>query len=201
MIKNNYRCDGQISLWDYLKSEKLKVEPNDSVCEGCKWRTYKSRYLEVDEYGQTWVYCCPGTACANWRHGTPMNLSIDGQISGELEEKIYCYNRDFLPEIEYLIPILEAEFDCKFQKSIFEGEAEYTTKYKKSEIRITESTYFGSNKRFIGVDFSAPNKSGFGCPEDNLNEIMFSMEIAFKRADEIAEQRKNKKKESEEEYD
>ena len=202
----NYECDSQISLWDYLKSEKPKVEPDDSVCEGCKWRRYKNRRLEVDEYGQTWVYCCPGTACANWRHGTPLNLSDKVDIPGEAEERIYCYNRNFLPELENLVPILETAFDCKFKKREFQGKPEYYFKYKKSEFCIDDSTYITGDekqgKRFVGFSWNA-SKEGFCSPCDNLHEIIKAFERSFERAERVAKEEKERKlkAESEEEYD
>ncbi len=193
---DNYYCDGQISLWDLFTESKEKlreVEPNDFVCEGCKWRKHKARELEVDEHGQTWVYKCPGTACANWRHGTPLNLSMPRDEIEDHEEHIYCYNRDFLPELKYLIPMVEAEFDCKFTEyTDFMGRTAYKLRYKKSEIEIHDSEYAYDPKdgvRFVSVSWEAPLE-GSSRPCDNLHEVLKAVESSFNKADYVAEQRK-----------
>lgn len=196
------QIEGQITLWDFLKSQKPKAEPNDSVCEGCKWRKYKNRYLEVDDYGQTWVYCCPGTACANWRNGTPLNLSDKVEIPGKAEEKIYCYNRDFLPELKNLVPILETAFDCTFKEREFEGKPEYYFKYKNSEFCIDDSTYNTGderqNVRFVGFSWNT-SKEGYGIPCDNLHEIIKAFEYGFERAKKVAKEEKERKLKAESE--
>ena len=44
-------------------------------CEGCEWERDPHAFVEVDERTEyRWKYCCPGTACANWNKGTPMNI-------------------------------------------------------------------------------------------------------------------------------
>ena len=44
-------------------------------CEGCEWERDKHAVIKRDERtGYRWKYCCPGTACANWKRGTPMNI-------------------------------------------------------------------------------------------------------------------------------
>lgn len=192
------QIEGQISLWDFLKSEKPKIEPNDSVCEGCKWRSYKARELEVDEHGQTWVYKCPGTACANWRHGTPLNLS---HKEPELQEdNIYCYNRDFLPELKYLIPMIEAEYDTEFKfidSEYCEGIPNYyTAKIGKMEVNIYDDHYLPGvfdGKRFVSVDcyYGSTCVSSSSC--DNLHKAIKVIDHGFER---IAKERR-KDKESE----
>jgi hypothetical protein len=73
---------------------------DESVCEGCKWRYYPGKFLEVNEYGDTWAYRCPGTACANWPNGTPMNISHineDNEYLDTKESHCYCWNREWWP--------------------------------------------------------------------------------------------------------
>lgn len=194
-IKNfdNYVCDGQLTLWDLFTERKEKVcerKADDSVCEGCKWRRNKARELEVDEHGQTWVYKCPGTACANWRHGTPLNLSMPRDEIEDHEEHIYCYNRDFLPELKNLIPMIESEFDIRFTEyTDFRGRTAYKYKYRKTEFEIHDSEYNTGGekqgKRFVSTSWSY-TMGGFSMPCDNLKEVMGIMEPGFKHADEIA---------------
>ena len=45
-------------------------------CNGCEYEKAPQAWTEVNERtGYIWKYCCPGTACANWRAGTPTNIS------------------------------------------------------------------------------------------------------------------------------
>ena len=44
-------------------------------CDGCEYE--REGTLEIDSRtGDRWRYGCPGTACANWPYGTPMNIDI-----------------------------------------------------------------------------------------------------------------------------
>lgn len=207
MIPKNYVCDGQINLWDYLgqmesKPEKPKIEPNDSICEGCKWREWKTRRLEVDKYGDTWVYCCPGTACANWTHGTPLSLSYEAKTM-EMPEYDFqertefpdCYNNDFLLHFEACVKLVEDEFGIKFESYHAEWNLpDNPTVYryffdKETEFEISEGTYHGTGKKHISIGLHSKTE-GFVTACDNLEEIRRASERAFERYKE----RKNRKK-------
>lgn len=188
------RCNGS-------EEPMPKAEPDDSICEGCKWREHKDRELNVDEYGQTWVYRCPGTACMNWKTGTPLNLTAqkpDHQevIWYEPEEVIYCFNRDFLPPLEKVVEIMTDWFGIKFKKTEFEYKGEVTNtvyQYKrgKSVIELDEGIYSGGayeGRRFIGVSWNAPKEGTAG---GSLN--LWEVERALQRALQRAEEYKNKK--------
>lgn len=144
MMPKDYVCDGQMNLWEYMQSiereerasEVPTAEPDDSVCEGCKWRETEGRTLEVNERGHTWVYKCPGTACANWKHGTPLNLTIEKPDHKEIvwyeeEDKPYCFNRNWLPPFEMVIETMSEWFGIEFKKVDYEYKGEiYNTVYQ-----------------------------------------------------------------------
>jgi len=167
--------DGQITIWDYLKSLEPVQNPDDSICEGCKWRGCATRRLEVENLGHTWVYACPGTACANYTHGTPLNLSV-------LRRRPYCYNRDFLPPMENLLLLLEKQYEIRFKEKVWpDGDIQWNYTYRRTTLSLMESTYmFGDERRFISVDWS-DSKGGFGSPCDNLYEVFKAVDKAFLR--------------------
>ena len=240
-IPNNYQCDGQLNLWDYLlstaiceysghtcnKKELWKVadsldelqcphvccrkcntrmcgarcngseepkhqDPDDSICEGCKWREHKNRWLEVDEYGQTWVHGCPGTACANWTGGTALNLTAEKPSKEEVvwylpEPKIYCFNRDFLLPLDKTIEKISEWTGLKFTSYVADwlSDDKNQTVYKhifkdKSYLEIHEDTYMGTDKTFISVGWD--NKTeGTGTPCDNFDEVLRAVNKAVER--------------------
>ena len=46
-----------------------------TTCSGCKWEHSSGRFHRKDsKTGYIWTYSCPGTACANWKTGTPTNM-------------------------------------------------------------------------------------------------------------------------------
>jgi len=166
--------EGQITIWNYMKSLEPVQKPDDSVCEGCKWRGYAGRRLEVERLGHTWVYCCPGTACANHMTGTPLNLSVH-------DKKPYCYNRDFLPPLENLLPLLEGYYDIKFKQKVWpDGDIQWNYTHRKSTLSLSETTYMDTDKRFIAVDWANAHE-GFGSPCDNLWEILRQIDKALLR--------------------
>ena len=214
-IPNNYICDGQLNIWDYLattkeeseeicESKKLcEHEVNDAICEGCKWRNWESRYLEVDEDGSTWVYCCPGTACANWKNGTPRNLAFMSEYMSlpeyDFEERTEfpdCYNKDFLPPlpliIEWINDIYElgiVEDKCDWDESI---EHYYTKKLSRGVLALYDDHYStGERQRFVSVDYNA-SKSGFGSPCDNLARVFRAIDTALKMDEKEKHQKKEK---------
>lgn len=196
MLPNNYECEGQLNIWDYLSSASAepqpKAEPDDSICEGCKWREHKDRELNVDEYGQTWVSKCPGTACMNWTEGTPLNLTCESEDMTmpeyEFQDRTefpYCYNRDFLPSLEQVIKIIEDHFNIKFTENPCDWDDEianvYSKKIKKGVFEVYESHYAKSvhnGDRHISVSFDEP-MSGRARPCDNLYEVMNFFEKVF----------------------
>lgn len=201
--------EGQMTIWDFLEKEEPKhndVQPDDSICEGCKWRNHEGRNLEVEEHGYTWVYCCPGTACMNYPHGTPLNLSCQSDFSEyglESEEKIYCFNRDFLPSLEQCAEYVKKKFGFHFTTYQFEWDDKeinrtiYKCVFKKgSVLELTESTYSGTDKRYIGVSWEG-RKAGFGAPCDNLREVERFVEQAWERHLKEREALKNYKEEIE----
>lgn len=194
-LPKDYVCDGQMNLWDYMsltepKPEKPKCDPDDSVCEGCKWREHKSRELEVDEHGQTWVYKCPGTACANWKFGTPLNLTAQKPEKEDIrwyepEEVIYCFNRDYLPSLEVAVQIVEEKTGLKFQEQKCSWDETigkiYVKKVKKRLYEMYEDHYSkptNDGSRFISVSWDEPT-AGSGRPCDNLDEILRFFERAL----------------------
>lgn len=169
--------EGQITIWEYMKSLEPVQKPDDHICEGCKWRGCADRKLEVDKNGYTWVTFCPGTACANWMDGTPLNLSCQDTKGGHA----YCYNRDFLPDLEHLLPLLETYYDIKFKQKVWpDGDIQWNYTYRKSTLSLSETTYMDTDKRFIAVDW-ANSKEGFGAPCDNLWEVLRQIDKAFMR--------------------
>jgi len=168
--------EGQITIWDYMKSLEPVQKPDDSVCEGCKWRGYAGRRLEVERLGHTWVYCCPGTACANHMTGTPLNLSVH-------DKKPYCYNRDFLPPLENLLPLLEGYYDIKFKQKVWnDGDVTWYYTRRKVTVSLDEDTYFegcGTGGRFIGVSYTNSIGEGHSSPCDNLYEVLKLMDKAI----------------------
>ena len=201
--------EGQMTIWDFLEKEEPKrndVQPDDSICEGCKWRETEGRWLEVNDLGHTWVYCCPGTACANWKQGTPLNLTCQDEIGEYMQdgsEGIYCYNRDFLPSLEQCAEYVKDNFGFHFTTYQFEWDDKeinrtiYKCVFKKgSVLELTESTYSGTNKRYIGVSWEG-RKAGFGAPCDNLHEVSKFVEKAWERHLKEREALKNYKEEIE----
>lgn len=201
--------EGQMTIWDFLEKEEPKrndVQPDDSICEGCKWRETKGRWLEVNDLGHTWVHCCPGTACANWKQGTPLNLTCQDEIAEYMQdgsEGIYCYNRDFLPSLEQCVEYVKDNFGFHFTTYQFEWDDKeinrtiYKCVFKKgSVLELTESTYSGTNKRYIGVSWEG-RKAGFGAPCDNLHEVSRFVEQAWERHLKEREALKNYKEEIE----
>lgn len=187
----NYQCEGQMNIWDFLGNSRNDVEPDDSVCKDCKWRDYKDRHLEVERYGYTWVYCCPGTACMNYPRGTPLNLSCQDDFSEyglESSEKIYCYNRDFLPPLDivarYITDIFGFHFstyEFKYWDDSVTSKTIYKCVFKKGSIlELTESKYMDSEKRFVGVEWQG-RKSGISSPCDNLQEVERKVELVWQR--------------------
>ena len=242
MIPNNYQCDGQLNLWEYLsstticeysghtcnKKELWKVadsldelqcphvccrkcntrmcgarcngseepkhqDPDDSICEGCKWREHKNRWLEVDEYGQTWVHGCPGTACANWTGGTALNLTAEKPSKEEVvwylpEPKIYCFNRDFLLPLDKTMEKIIEWTGLKFTtyEADWMPEGSNKTVYKhifkdRSYLEIDEKVYLGTDKTFISVSWEGKGE-GTGTPCDNFDEVLSAVNSAIKRA-------------------
>lgn len=197
MITSDYQCEGQMNIWEYMyqveskPKPEPKQEPDDSVCEGCKWREHDKRWLEVDEYGQTWVHACPGTACANWTSGTPLNITTEKPSKEETvwylpEPKPYCFNRDFLPDLEWIVNWLMEWTGLKFTyfEDKFKGEVYakgYRHKFKGSDVEIDEGTYAGSHKRFVGVSWEG-KLQGTSAPCDNLDEILRAVERAIERS-------------------
>ena len=221
-IPKDYVCDGQLNIWDFMtenysakiepKPKLCEGEPDDSICEGCKWRETEGRELEVDEHGQTWVYKCPGTACANWKHGTPLNLTAEKPDHKEIvwyepEDKPYCFNRNFLPSLEETVRIMEDWFGIKFEKTNYEYKDEiYNTVYVykcygKSTIELDENVYSGGDyagERFIGVDWNAPMEgTAGGCL--SLYEVEHRLRKAISRAVKYKEEHKHKKRGEEDE--
>lgn len=216
MIPSNYVCDGQLNIWDYLgtieevcESEEnlqesevnLSVhEIDDSICEGCKWREWESRKLEVNEHGHTWVYGCPGTACANWKHGTPLNLTCEKPDHKEVvwyeeEDKPHCYNRDFLPDLPLIIEWVEESFKlgltatkCDWDDSI---EIIYKKMLSRGLLEIYDDKYSGTNKRFVSLDYQS-SREGFGRPCDNIEDIFRGIKQALERDEKIKHQKKEK---------
>lgn len=180
------RCNG---------SEEPQIKPDDSICEGCKWRDSEGRELKVDWHGQTWVYKCAGTACANWKHGTPLNLTFEAESIAmpeydfqERSEFPECYNRDFLPELPYIIGYLKEthglEFDlvkCDWDESL--GMI-YQKKLSRGTLELYDSKYQGTNQRFVSIDYQSA-KEGFAAPCDNLDRIFKSIDKAFIKDEEI----------------
>ena len=190
---------GQISIFDFLSAEAPTEEPekelDDSICENCKWRKWKHRRLEVNENNHLWVYCCPGTACANWKHGTPLNLTcatmedtdVEYMYETKTEEKPYCFNRDFLPGIDLILKFLTDDFGLKFEKIDDPklGWIYYRHKFKKSVLEIDESHYRDDkHNRFIGVSWEA-SREGMARPCDNLEEVYRAVETAIDRSKKI----------------
>lgn len=191
----------QMSVWDYMKAREIPeitparyMKPDDAICEGCKWRETEGRELEVDlKTGYTWVHKCPGTACANWRNGTPLNLTDEKPDHKEVvwyeeEDKPYCFNRDWLPPMDFIIPRLEEEFGIQFLYSEPEwndGRPCYSFKFRGGAVmEITEDAYSGGadkGKRFVGVNFETKNE-GFGAPCDNYWRVTRAVREAFKRS-------------------
>ena len=181
------RCNGS--------EEPKHQDPDDSICEGCKWREHKNRWLEVDEYGQTWVHGCPGTACTNWMGGTVLNLTAELPSKNEVvwyqpEPKIYCFNRDFLLPLdrtmEKVIEYTGLKFST-FQADWMAGERNRTV-YKhifkdKSYLEIFESQYMGTDKTFISVSHEA-KLEGRSFPCDNFDEVLRAVNSAVERTKE-----------------
>lgn len=222
MMPKDYVCDGQMNLWEYMQSiereerasEVPTAELDDSICEGCKWREVEGRELEVDKQGQTWVYKCPGTACANWKHGTPLNLTAlvpDQEVIVwyEPEDKPYCFNKNWLPPFEMVIETMSEWFGIEFKKVNYEYKGEiYNTVYQYkcyggSKIELDEDVYIGGNyegERFIGVDWEAPNgKEGTACGCLSLWEVERCIQRAINRAVEYKERQKTRKKDDDDE--
>lgn len=214
-IPKDYFCDGQLNIWDIMSQMKEeKPECDDSICEGCKWRETEGRELEVDEHGQTWVYKCPGTACANWKHGTPLNLTAEKPDHQEViwyepEDKPYCFNHNYLPSLEETVRIMEEWFEIKFEKTNYEYKDEiYNTVYVYkcyggSKIELDENTYTGGDyegERFIGVDWESPNgKEGTAGGCLSLWEVEHHLQKAISRAVKYKEEHKHKKRGKEDE--
>ena len=222
MMPKDYVCDGQMNLWEYMQSiereerasEVLIAEPDDSICEGCKWRETEGRELEVDNRGQTWVYKCPGTACANWKHGTPLNLTAlvpDQEVIVwyEPEDKPYCFNENWLPPFEMVIETMSEWFGIEFKKVDYEYKGEiYNSVYQYkcyggSKIELDEGVYTGGDykgERFIGVDWEAPNgKEGTASGCLSLWEVEHQIQRAINRAIEYKERQKTRKKDNDDE--
>lgn len=219
-IPKDYVCDGQLNILDYMTEEckSLKTdpkpcdaEPDDAICEGCKWRETEERELRVDEHGQTWVYKCPGTACANWKHGTPLNLTIEKPDHKEVvwyepEDKPYCFNKNWLPSLEMVIETMSDWFGIEFKKVDYEYKGEiYNSVYQYkcyggSKIELDEGVYTGGDykgERFIGVDWEAPNgKEGTAGGCLSLYEVEHSLRKAISRAAKYKEEHKRKSKEN-----
>lgn len=212
MLPKDYECEGQMNIWDFLevkeKVQEVEAQPDDSICEGCKWRNHEGRKLEVEEHDFTWVYCCPGTACMNWPHGTPLNLSSchdDFREYGmDPEDELYCFNRDFLPPLETVAKYITDSFGFHFTTYEFKhwdnsatNKTVYKCVFKKGSIlELTESTYVDSDKRFIGVDWQG-RKTGISSPCDNLYEVEKKVEQAWQKHLEEREALKNHKEEEE----
>lgn len=196
MIPKDYECEGQLSIWDLMTETKPEIrpakymKPDDSICEGCKWREVEGRELEVDvETCHTWVYKCPGTACMNWKHGTPINISCEkpdhkAVVWYDEEDKPYCFDRNFLPSLEQVVDIIQDEYGIKFEKGICDwddtGRTVYSYKLKKCELEVSELNYmFEPFARFIDISCQA-QKEGFGSPCDSLYHVYRSMNKAFK---------------------
>lgn len=222
MMPKDYVCDGQMNLWEYMQSiereerasEVLIAEPDDSICEGCKWRETEGRELEVDKQGQTWVYKCPGTACANWKHGTPLNLTAlvpDQEVIVwyEPEDKPYCFNKNWLPPFEMVIETMSEWFGIEFKKVDYEYKGEiYNSVYQYkcyggSKIELDEGVYTGGDykgERFIGVDWESPNgKEGTASGCLSLWEVEHHIRSAINRAIEYKERQKTRKKDEDDE--
>lgn len=223
-IPKDYVCDGQLNIWNFVtenystkqepKPKLCNGEPDDSICEGCKWREIEERELEVDEHGQTWVYKCPGTACANWKHGTPLNLTAEKPDHQEVvwyepEDKPYCFNKNWLPSFEMVIETMSDWFGIEFKKVDYEYKGEiYNTVYQYkcyggSKIELDEGVYTGGDykgERFIGVDWESPNgKAGTAGGCLSLYEVEHNLRKAINRAVKYKEEHKHKKKGEEDE--
>lgn len=194
MIPKDYQCEGQLNIWDYLSAPKpQKPEADDSICEGCKWREHKKRWLEVDEFGQTWVHGCPGTACANWIGGTILNLTAELPSKKEVvwyepEPKIYCFNRDFLLPLDRIVEKVSEWTGLKFTsyEADWKPEDRNHTVYKhifkdKSYLEIDESRYTGTGQTFIGVTWEA-KLEGRSRPCDNFDEVLTAVNAAIERS-------------------
>ena len=188
------RCNG---------SEEPGIKPDDSICEGCKWRETEGRELSVDWHGQTWVYKCPGTACANWKRGTPLNLTAEAESIAmpeyDFQERTnfpYCYNRDFLPSLDKVIEIIEDHFGIGFEEKPCEWdesiERVFTKKKGKGIFEVYESHYAESvnnGVRHISASYDEP-MWGRGRACDNLHEIMRFFEV-MTEANKQSKKRKN----------
>lgn len=201
-IPKDYFCDGQLNIWDIMSQmEEEKPECDDSICEGCKWRDYEHRELELDERGQTWVYKCPGTACANWKFGTPLNLSAEAQTITKPEfdfeecDHPYCYDRDFLPPLDWIIDFIRRnynipikEVECDWMDSIGKY---YEHKFKAGTLEVYDDQYADSKKRFVSIGYQA-QLEGFGSPCDNLVRVCRAIEKAIERDERIRHDKRAK---------
>lgn len=204
MNLKDYACDGQMNIWEYIyqveSKPKPKQEPDDSICEGCKWRKYPARELEIDEHGQTWVYKCPGTACANWKYGTPLNLSVEKPSKEvvkwyEPEKVIHCFNHDYLPTLEQAVEEISKKYGLEFTS--YEADwnkpdnpTVYKHVFKKhSYLEISEGVFAGTDTRYIAVDWEGYHE-GTSCPCESLVRIIRAVDNAIYRNEHIKKPKK-----------
>lgn len=226
-----YECDGQMSLFDLIPKDEPEQIPrgeavppetksfmdklvNDAYtqlrtpdcthCDGCEYRN--AGEYDVDEYGYTWKWHCPGTASANWPHGTPMNVSApiverdghyyeDNVVDGI--PHIFCWKKAGAKRYLNTYQVKEALEDVLGQQLI------YNTKFEMFSAKVGDymfsfeidaAEYENQNTKegddIISVSVCS-NHDSYGKPCDSIEEAVKVFEFYAKKAKKICEYSKH----------
>ena len=230
---SKYQCDGQMSIFDFMPKEepeqlpgfrggkvppetKSFVEkfvsdaykqlrtPDCTHCDGCEYRN--AGEYDVDEYGWTWKWHCPGTASANWPHGTPMNVSAplverdghyyeDNVVDGI--PHIFCWKKAGAKRYLNTYQVKEALEDVLGQQLIYDTKFEMFSAKVGDYVfsfEIDAAEYENQNTKegddIISVSVCS-NHDSYGKPCDSIEEAVKVFEFYAKKAKKICEYSKH----------
>lgn len=113
----------------------------------------------------------------------PDNYTCEGQMNiWEMFKP-----KEDLPELKDVVMICEDTHRRNFKDTDYDGKPYYIDTYKKAKISLNEGRFsVGECERYISVNLSTTTE-GFGVPCKTLDQVLYWLDKAYKRADEIAE--------------
>lgn len=157
-----------------------------TTCSGCKWEHSSGRFQKkAERTGYIWTYDCPGTACANWKNGTPTNMhwgcsKYQKREPRAVQMTIWDFMKEdcleTLPE-EDMVRQIGSALRVDFKKDGFFGD--YRARVGKSILSVEYDRFsddgvecdFKKGDRFIGCDFIDGN-NGASAPCLSVQEAI-----------------------------
>lgn len=112
----------------------------------------------------------------------PDNYTCDGQMN--IWEMFRP--KETLPELKDVVMICEDKHRRNFKECENYDRPEFIDTYKKAKISLYEGRFsIGECERYISVNLRTTTE-GFGIPCKTIDQVLYWLDKAYKRADEIA---------------